>query len=310
MVRLSIIIPAYNVEAYITRCLDSIVCQVSDGIEVLVVNDGSTDNTGTIIDGYAERFPFVNVIHKDNGGVGSARNVGLDNASGEWVLFVDADDWLNSDAIVYLLNELCSHYGVDIFCYGVSFISDGVCMSSFLPSLTKTSYPDVDTFYSNVYYHGEVWCYLFCRRIIDEINLRFSEGINYAEDGEFTFRYFCQIENSIVSIPVMVYNQLNRIGSAMNTEMTLASLKDHYRVILNIIDFSENNHSIYASGVIRTQIEHYIRCVCQNKVNFFSAMMIYYELLKLLICNISSRTSIFNYKLVSKIVLFPLILLR
>jgi glycosyltransferase involved in cell wall biosynthesis len=97
---LSIIIPTYNVEEYIGECLESVVKGgKTDNIEVLVVDDGSTDKSGEIADSYAEKYPFIKAVHRQNGGVASARNMGLENTVGEWVYFIDSDDWLVEGAI-------------------------------------------------------------------------------------------------------------------------------------------------------------------------------------------------------------------
>ena len=96
-VSISIIVPVYNVEKYLRRCLDSILAQTFTDFECICIDDGSSDGSGKILDEYAEKdFRFV-VIHKDNGGVSSARNAGLDVARGEWLAFVDSDDWVEKN---------------------------------------------------------------------------------------------------------------------------------------------------------------------------------------------------------------------
>ena len=93
----SVIVPIYNVESYLPKCVDSILaCNVSD-FELLLIDDGSTDCSGMICDTYGQRDNRVKVFHKPNGGVSSARNLGLEHASGEWIMFVDSDDWVSDD---------------------------------------------------------------------------------------------------------------------------------------------------------------------------------------------------------------------
>ena len=96
---LSIIIPVYDTEAYLPTCLNSILSQNVTDYEVLLVDDGSTDRSGVICDEYAAKDNRIRVFHKENGGVSSARNLALDNATGEWVTFVDSDDWIEDDYI-------------------------------------------------------------------------------------------------------------------------------------------------------------------------------------------------------------------
>lgn len=91
--KISVIIPVYNAEATLRRCVDSVLSQTFTDFECLLINDGSKDKSGEICDEYAARDSRIGVFHKENGGVSSARNVGLDNATGEWIAFVDSDDW-------------------------------------------------------------------------------------------------------------------------------------------------------------------------------------------------------------------------
>ena len=90
---ISVIVPVYNAEKYLHRCVDSILTQTFDNFELLLINDGSNDNSGVICDEYALKDSRVRVFHKENGGVSSARNLGLDNSKGEWIAFCDADDY-------------------------------------------------------------------------------------------------------------------------------------------------------------------------------------------------------------------------
>ena len=101
---ISVIVPVYKVEAYLRRCLDSIVNQTDRNLEIILVDDGSPDHSGAICDAYAKRDRRIRVIHKVNGGVSSARNAGLEAASGEYIGWVDSDDWIENDMFEYLKN--------------------------------------------------------------------------------------------------------------------------------------------------------------------------------------------------------------
>lgn len=114
---LSVIVPVYNVERYLPRCVDSILAQTYQNLEILLVDDGGADASGKICDDYAAKDPRVQVIHKTNGGLSSARNAGLDAARGEYLAFVDSDDWIEPDAYAYMLT-LARKYGVKLVCAG------------------------------------------------------------------------------------------------------------------------------------------------------------------------------------------------
>lgn len=103
--KVSIVVAIYKAEEYLRRCLDSLVNQTFEDYEVLLVDDGSPDNSGYICDAYAERYPFVHVIHKANGGLASARQCGIDHARGEYTIHVDADDWVEPDMVESLYRK-------------------------------------------------------------------------------------------------------------------------------------------------------------------------------------------------------------
>ena len=111
----SIIVPAYNAEAYLNRCIDSILSQTYRNIEIILVDDGSTDNTPVLCDEYSEQHKdIIKVIHKENGGVSSARNIGIDTASGDYYAFVDSDDWI-ADDFIETLYSLIKRNNCEIF---------------------------------------------------------------------------------------------------------------------------------------------------------------------------------------------------
>ena len=105
----SVIVPVYNVEAYLGRCVDSILAQTYCNLEVILVDDGTKDNCDRICDDYAAGDPRIRVIHKENGGLSSARNAGIDIARGEYLVFVDSDDWIEPDAVESLLSAALAH---------------------------------------------------------------------------------------------------------------------------------------------------------------------------------------------------------
>ena len=115
----SVIVPVYNVAPYLEQCLDSIVNQTYQNLEIILVDDGSTDESGAICDRYAEQDGRIQVVHKENGGLSSARNVGLDKMTGEWVLFVDSDDWIELNTLELLFEQKNEH--AEIVEFGIYF---------------------------------------------------------------------------------------------------------------------------------------------------------------------------------------------
>ena len=119
--KISVIVPVYKAEAYLHRCVDSILAQTFQDFEVLLIDDGSPDRSGEICDEYARKDKRVRVFHKENGGVSSARNMGLDNARGEYVCFVDSDDWLDEEMFAIICSFFLSNKQIDILFWGFQY---------------------------------------------------------------------------------------------------------------------------------------------------------------------------------------------
>ena len=120
-IMLSVIIPVYNVEKYLRKCVDSILLQDFANMEVILVDDGSPDNSGAICDEYAEKDARVKVIHKENGGVSSARNTGLDVAQGKYIAFVDSDDYLLPNSFQPNVEYMENHPDIDLLQFPISY---------------------------------------------------------------------------------------------------------------------------------------------------------------------------------------------
>lgn len=212
---ISIIVPVYNVEKYLPRCIDSILAQTFTDFELLLIDDGSIDNSGNICDDYAKKDNRIRVFHKQNGGVSSARNLGLDNAKGEWITFVDSDDLIDNET----LNDYL-RYNADLICQGLKQIN---AMDNSIEDLKKYDFLEasVSDHISYALYimfingsFGYIWNKLFKHRILKDHNIRFIEGISIREDEIFVFKY-CQYIKSIVLLPTINYNYVHYQNSLM-----------------------------------------------------------------------------------------------
>ena len=183
---ISVIIPIYNVEKYLPRCIDSILSQTFTNFEILLIDDGSTDLSGKICDEYAKFDTRIRVFHKKNGGVGSARNVGLNSAKGEWICFCDSDDYVLEN---WLMNfsHFCSN-SIDIILSG--YISSDKTNTR---SINLNCYKTKDELISNIgtkEIWGYLWCKCFKKEIINKYNLRFNTNYKVWEDAVFIYKYF------------------------------------------------------------------------------------------------------------------------
>ena len=156
---ISIIVPVYKVEKYLRRCIDSILAQTYQNIEVLLVDDGSPDNSGAICDEYADKDSHVRVFHKPNGGVSSARNLGLMEAKGQYIGFVDADDYIDKTMYEVLLDNLLQEQADISICSYNQEDKNGVFHKHWPREdyLTITGDRQIECLISNQYYTCSCW---------------------------------------------------------------------------------------------------------------------------------------------------------
>lgn len=202
----SIIIPVYNAEGTLRRCLDSLVKQAFSDYELLLINDGSTDGSDAICREYAERYPQIRYFAKENGGVSSARNLGLEQAKGEYVLFVDSDDYVSENYFSVISGAL-ERATADLLMFGY-------CNFGGVPSEWDTGvfYEDSETGIAErvssavrQYLFSSLWSKAFKRWIIEQHNIRFANDLAIGEDLAFIFTYAMHIR-SIGSIRNHLYN--------------------------------------------------------------------------------------------------------
>lgn len=213
--KVSVIIPVYNVELYIRECLESVVNQQYDNLEILLIDDGSDDSSGQICDEYALMDSRVRVVHKKNGGVSSARNCGLEIASGDYVYFADADDFLFRDTIVTLCSLIMDH---DIAMCMMQKFDNGLDVIQ-KESKYKTTM-EIDAIVSDILTgsnsSGFLWNKLFKAEIIKEKKLFFNTKVHHYEDQLFILEYLDRESRAAFSDSV-IYAYRNTPGSALNS---------------------------------------------------------------------------------------------
>ena len=200
MKKLSIIIPAYNAERFIDKQLSELVYQ-TDGIqnycEIIVVNDGSKDNTAEIAESYAKNYNFIRLISQENKGECGARNTGIKNAIGEYVYFLDADDFLEPESIKYFISQIDAHNkeNIELFCYSYKSIdydtnrllSDYSLKYFNNVFLTGKEYFD---FYLNKKIYSHVCSSVMKKSILIENSVYFTEGVKIGGDILFQLQLF------------------------------------------------------------------------------------------------------------------------
>lgn len=206
----SVIVPVYNTEMYLHKCIDSILNQSFANFELLLVDDGSTDDSGKICDKYAIADLRIQVVHKPNEGVSIARNVGVELAIGEYIIFVDSDDWVDVNFLELIVSDKSN---ADILYYGNKCQYENGNVVAYIPhAITCLQREDIEKEIlqlkcnrENFKYYGYTWNKVFKNSIIKTYNIRFEPHLNRREDELFTSEY-CRYIHSLSVIPEPIYN--------------------------------------------------------------------------------------------------------
>lgn len=232
MPKLSVIVPVYNVEDYLHECINSILCQTMEDLELILIDDGSQDGCSSICDEYAEKDSRVKVIHQENRGVSAARNSGLRIASGEYIGFVDPDDWVSLNAY----ETLCSSAEAgqaDIVVCGFIFCRQDGCVD-YIQAVPAGTFSR-DELILSIYgmpnrFHGSMCNKVFSKRILN--GLQFDETVAIGEDWLLLYECYCQA-NKAIAVPESLYFVRMRSGSATRNEnatLYANKVKTYYRL--------------------------------------------------------------------------------
>lgn len=218
MLVVSIIVPVFNAEPYLSHCLDSILSQSFADFELLLVDDGGTDGSGAICDAYAENDCRVRVFHKENGGVSSARNIGLKEAKGEWVCFVDADDEMLPAGLQIMANGFSEN--VDMIMAGYEIYDDReklvYSVESRIEKNISCELAAREMFLSSDYqYQGYICGKMLRLSVLRSAKLCFAEDIFFNEDHLFLMEFICVMEKGAYYTVEPVYKYFERPSSAM-----------------------------------------------------------------------------------------------
>ena len=221
MCRVSVIVPVYQVEAYLAKCLDSILAQTFTDFECILVDDGTKDDCPRIMADYAARDGRIRCIHKENGGLSSARNAGLDIARGEYIAFVDSDDTVEPTMLADAV-AAAERAGAQLVVYNYRLVTEAGTQGAYLPMRDETL--DLDQMglanyfyrYWMPYVHGqEAWCRLYRRDIIENHLLRYAPNDEvFAEDTLFSAMYLMHV-HTLAALAKPYVNYLQRGDSLM-----------------------------------------------------------------------------------------------
>lgn len=224
MCKISIIVPVYNVEKYLNRCIDSILNQTFKEYELILVDDGSTDNSGKICDLYEKKDKRIKVIHKENGGLSSARNCGIEKSIGKYIGFVDSDDFIHPQMYSYLYDYL-DKYKADISICAFRKVKENECIKKQIKNkeLNIVILNNIEAQYELYKNHGDqfvvAWNKLYKRELFRD--LRYEEG--KIHEDEYIIHQILYKSKTIIYIKEEFYNYYIRENSIMNSKFSLKS---------------------------------------------------------------------------------------
>lgn len=251
MPKFSIIIPVYNVEKYIKKCLDSVFAQTEKDYEVIVVNDGTKDNSMDIVKNYD-----VKIVNQKNQGLSEARNTGLKNAKGEYILFLDSDDYIEKDLLKELNKSIKNK--PDLVRFQIREVFDTYKKDYNELSFTNKSGPEAFSIICNYHFVENAWAYLYKKSYLEENNFTFKKGTIHEDFGLVPL--VIMKASNVNSISYIGYNYVQREGSIMsqkNYEKTKKKVDDfynHYLFLIKEIDKTELDSKVFKSFISNSLI--------------------------------------------------------
>lgn len=260
--KVSVIVPIYNVESYVRECIESIINQTLEDIEVILVNDGSTDRSIEIIEDLLTIHKNIILINKENGGLSSARNTGLSYATGDYVCFVDSDDYLHPNYLQFLYNEAVNNkLDVAVGGYCKKLIDGSIIQVARKQELINLGVISGKNYLYNQLliddYQMEVWDDLYDRHFLVKYNLNFCEGLIH-EDEEFTPKVFLLAERvKVIGQYGYIYRQ--RSGSIMSNLPTLKNIEGFNYTIDSLCNHFNNEKDEEIKVVLSLLINNLVK---------------------------------------------------
>ena len=317
---LSVIVPVYNVEAFLPKCLNSLLNQTYKDLEIILIDDGSTDNSGKICDEYAERDNRIKVIHQKNQGVSAARNVGLDLSTGDYITFVDSDDWCEKD---YFENAMLYFFYYDINLLITNFTREQIennknrknCLQ-YTNKKFLNSYNAIENMVNRRNFGWEIFATFYDKQSIH--NIRFKKANYYGEDFEFKYRVNKNKKIKVCYTSIFGYHYVNRADSAVNSytlkkkmnslifqELLIDNEKDEiYSSLLKkkyfdaLVYYYANTKNNYEKNIIlKNKIEYLLEDKSfLKKLKFFSKLRIFYKIMLFKFIELFDAGKIIKYR--------------
>jgi len=261
----SVVIPVFNVENYLEKCLDSVIGQAYKKIEIIAINDGSTDRSPEILESYKNRFPNMKVIHQGNSGISEARNRGIEVAEGKYIYFLDSDDYILPDTIGNLVDAMETNK-LDLIRFGAEPFLDGAEYKDF----DRNLYDFQRFFRQGKIYEKEEFLkatirgfspspclYLLRRDLLIKNELRFFPGIMH-EDELFSLQVYLNTNRAMYD-PHFYYKRRYRAGSIMTSQRSQEKIKKSFDSYCHLVNLVAELYPIYRGNLERKLIKSRIR---------------------------------------------------
>lgn len=260
--KISVIVPVYNTGQYLNRCVDSILSQTFTDIEVLLINDGSTDSSGVICNNYAKKDNRVRVFHKENGGVSSARNVGICSMLGEYSIHVDSDDWVDVNYLEKLYSKASKTNADIVWC---DFIQVGSSRKYYIKQDIQSCFYEIISSLLLGKMHGSNWNKLVRSQIIKDNNIGFVSQIGLHEDLLFTLDCFLHAESySYVNEGLYFYAKNN--NSITSSPLTNQKIKNK-ELVIDILLEKLDSYCFFSKEILTFKCLLKIELLVSNEVS-------------------------------------------
>lgn len=258
--KISVIVPVYKVESYLEQCISSIIKQTYKNLEIILVNDGSPDNCGKLCDIYAKKDSRIKVIHKKNGGLSDARNVALDIATGDYIGFVDSDDWININMYEVLINEAKNEDADIVECKFKSVYDRNIKidMNEVIEKKIFNAEEAIKQHLKGKYFYRCVWNKIYKKELFKDIRFPYSK---LAEDLYVTYKLFYK-SSKLISVNFQGYyyyirdNSIMGIGDFKLAMSTFEGIKEQHEFICsNLPKLKPMIDKLYINCLLKSYVE-------------------------------------------------------
>jgi len=233
----SIIVPVYNAEEFLEHCINSVLGQEYTNFELILVNDGSCDGSAAICDKFSEKDARIQVIHKENSGVSDSRNRALDRARGEYLQFLDSDDWLTPDATKQFVRSAETYHSDMVIADFYRVVGENISHKGDIEKeglLSREEFAGLMMENPADFYYGVLWNKLYRRDIIEKNRLRMDAEISWCEDFIFNLEYIRHC-HTVYALRAPLYYYVKTKGSLVNSQV--ASINNTIRMKLNVFEY-------------------------------------------------------------------------